>query len=108
MSCRQDQLHQSQEEGCNSTYEEEGGIVLEAIGAVRKVDTLNRVVIPKDICQAMNISPGDHMEVFTDAGTIVFRKYQPGCHFCNSMNNLTTYKGEKICRYCLQDMKGLR
>ena len=45
-------------------------------GAVRRIDDLNRVTIPKDICKKANIKSGDPLEVYyTKEGDIVLRPY---------------------------------
>ena len=45
-------------------------------GAVRRIDDLNRVTIPKDICKKANIKSGDPLEVYyTKEGDIILRPY---------------------------------
>lgn len=45
-------------------------------GAVRRIDDLNRVTIPKDICIKANIKDGDPFEVYyTKEGDIILRPY---------------------------------
>ena len=45
-------------------------------GAVRRLDDLNRVTIPKDICIKANIKSGDPFEVYyTKEGDIILRPY---------------------------------
>ena len=45
-------------------------------GAVRRLDDLNRVIIPKDICIKANIKSGDPFEVYyTKEGDIILRPY---------------------------------
>ena len=45
-------------------------------GAVRRLDDLNRVTIPKDICIKANIKSGDPLEVYyTKEGDIILRPY---------------------------------
>lgn len=45
-------------------------------GAVRRLDDLNRVTIPKDICIKANIKSGDPLEVYyTKEGDIILRRY---------------------------------
>ena len=45
-------------------------------GAIRRLDDLNRVTIPKDICIKANIKSGDPLEVYyTKEGDIILRPY---------------------------------
>lgn len=50
---------------------------MKATGIVRRIDDLGRVVIPKEIRRAYNISEGAPLEIFLQDGAIVFRKYNP-------------------------------
>lgn len=47
-----------------------------AVGVVRRVDDLGRIVIPKEIRKSMNIEEGDALEIFTTyEGEIVIKPY---------------------------------
>lgn len=47
-------------------------------GAVRRLDDLCRITIPKDICKKANIKDGDPLEVYyTKEGDIILRPYDP-------------------------------
>ena len=48
---------------------------MKATGNVRHVDELSRVVIPREICEKLDIKPGIPLEVFTEDDKIVFRKF---------------------------------
>ena len=48
---------------------------MKALGIVRKVDILGRIVIPKEIRRAMGICEGDPLEIFTEDNIIIFSKY---------------------------------
>jgi len=80
---------------------------MKATGIVRKVDALHRLVIPQEMCTTMDINAGTPMEFFTEAGTIILKKYQPGCEFCNGMAKLRTFGGKQICGHCVEDMRKL-
>lgn len=50
---------------------------MKAIGIIRNVDTLGRIVIPKELRSTLNIYDGDPVEFFMDEeGHIVLRKYR--------------------------------
>ena len=51
---------------------------MKAIGVVRRIDDLGRIVIPKELRKTMRIKEGDSLEIFID-GTdkVVLRKYSP-------------------------------
>ena len=51
---------------------------MKATGIVRRVDSLGRVVIPKEIRHTLRIKEGSPLEIYTDKdGSITFRKYSP-------------------------------
>ena len=50
---------------------------MKCTGIVRRIDDLGRVVIPKEIRRAMKIKEGDPLEIFTEPGGIVLKKYNP-------------------------------
>lgn len=49
---------------------------MKATGIVRRIDSLGRVVIPKEIRKTLKIREGDSLEIFVDRdGEIIFKKY---------------------------------
>lgn len=50
---------------------------MKATGIVRRVDDLGRVVIPKEIRRALTIRENDALEIFTEDGCVIFKKYAP-------------------------------
>lgn len=51
---------------------------MKTTGMVRRIDDLGRVVIPKEIRQAMRIKEGDPLEIFADRNNgVVLKKYNP-------------------------------
>ena len=45
------------------------------------------------------------MEFFIDNDSVIIRKYNPSCIFCNSVDNIKEYKGQPICGACLEEIK---
>lgn len=79
---------------------------MRAIGIVRRVDDLGRIVIPKELRQAMGINEGSPMEIFANNDQVIMRKYQPGCVFCGNLEGLTIYEGKNICPACIAKLSG--
>lgn len=44
-------------------------------GIVRRVDDLGRIVIPKNVRTEQGITEGTPMEIFTEDGAVIFKKY---------------------------------
>lgn len=80
---------------------------MKATGIVRRVDDLGRIVLPKDLRQTMGIRTGDPMEIYTDADSIILRKYAPGCAFCGSVNGIRYIRGTLVCNICANNMQML-
>lgn len=78
---------------------------MKATGIVRQMDPLGRIVIPKETRRVFNIEEGDSLEIFTEGDQIILKKYQPACIFCGEGKDVVDYKGKKICKKCLQELK---
>ena len=81
---------------------------MKSTGVVRQLDNLGRVVLPIELRRTMDISVKDPLEVFVDGENIVLRKYQPGCIFCGSEEDLITYRDKTLCRACRTAIGELR
>ena len=78
--------------------------MLKSLGIVRKVDSLGRIVIPKELRTTMNIVEDETvLEISSDGEKIVLSKYVQGCHCCGNMDNLVEVMGLKICSECLEE-----
>lgn len=78
---------------------------MRAIGIVRNIDTLGRIVIPKETRDLLHIEEKDPIEVFMNGDTIVLRKYEPACIFCDSADDTVNFEGRLICRSCFEKIK---
>jgi len=80
-----------------------------ATGIIRHVDSLGRVVIPKEIRRQLNITDNeDSLEIFMEGDKIVLKKYNPGCVICGELSDITTYKGHNFCSYCAKKIGELK
>jgi len=78
---------------------------MKAVGLVRKVDTLGRVVLPRKLRGSLGIDIKCPLGFYIDGDAIVLKKYQPDCIFCGNVDNVVKYKGKNICLTCLTEMK---
>lgn len=74
---------------------------MKAIGIVRCIDPLGRVVIPKELRRTLDIKDGDPMEIYTDGNDIILRKYNPGCMMCGGVDGPISRGGNKMCCKCV-------
>jgi len=78
---------------------------MKSTGIVRKVDELGRIVLPIELRRTLDISERDALEIYVDGPSIVLRKYQPACIFCDDAKDVTVYRGKNICATCLKELK---
>ncbi len=81
--------------------------MMKATGIVRKVDELGRIVLPIEMRRTLGIAERDSLEIFVDGDSVVLRKYQASCVFCNSGRNVVDFKGRRVCRSCIQKLQGI-
>lgn len=80
---------------------------MKSTGVVRKIDELGRIVLPSSIRTNMDIKANDSLEIFTDGDRIILQKYQPACLFCGNADDVVFFNGKRICRTCVESIKGL-
>lgn len=48
----------------------------------------------------------DPLEIYSMEGnTIILKKYEPACIFCNSTKEVINYRGRNICKACIDRLK---
>ena len=77
---------------------------MKSTGIVRKVDELGRIVLPIELRRTLGIEEKDRIEIFVDGESIILRKYQPACIFCDNAKDIIYYKGKNICPDCIRAM----
>ena len=78
---------------------------MKSTGIVRKVDELGRIVLPIELRRTLGIEEKDRIEIFVDGESIILRKYQPACIFCDNAKDIINYKGKNICPDCIRAMR---
>ena len=75
-------------------------------GFVREIDSVGRVVIPKQLRKDFGLTSADsHVIITAENGCIVMRKAVNACVFCKSEHELSEFSGQFICAACLSDIK---
>jgi len=77
---------------------------MKALGIVRKVDILGRIVIPKELRDSLDIEDKDPLEIFVEGDRIILKKYNPSCIFCGSSTDVVLYKEKLICEECIKSI----
>ena len=54
---------------------------MKSTGVIRRIDSLGRVVLPKEIRKTLKLNSGDLLQIFTQKDQIVLEKYSPLSNF---------------------------
>ena len=81
---------------------------MKSTGIIRKVDELGRVVIPIEIRNQFDISEKDPIEIYVSGSSIVLKKLEENCIFCDNTDNLIEYNNKLICKNCLKKLNNLK
>ena len=71
-------------------------------GIVRKVDELGRIVLPIELRRTLDIAEKDSMEIYIEGDSIILKKFQPACIFCDSSRDIINYRGKNVCSDCIR------
>ena len=81
---------------------------MKSTGIVRKVDELGRIVLPIELRRTLDIAERDSLEIFVSEDTIILKKFQPTCVFCDSSKNIINYKGKNVCSACIASLSNAK
>ena len=70
---------------------------MKSTGIVRKVDELGRIVL--------DIAEKDSLEIYMDGASIILKKYQPSCIFCDDAKDVIVFRGKNICPKCIKALQ---
>lgn len=82
-----------------------GGLRMKAVGIVRKLDRLGRIVIPMELRRTYDLQIGSPVEIFVDGRGIVLRKHQPYCIFCGETEDIMQIHEKNVCKACLDAIR---
>ncbi len=80
---------------------------MKATGIARRIDDLGRVVLPIELRRVLGMSDKEPLEIYTEDGSIVLKKYKPDCAFCGSVEDVRVVNGTKVCAICAGNMMSL-
>ena len=90
----------------NENHPKRSAKKMKSTGMVRKVDELGRIVLPIELRKMMDINVKDSVEIFTDSDSIILKKYHPACIFCGDAADVVYFNGKRVCRGCIEKLKG--
>ena len=80
---------------------------MKSTGIVRKVDELGRIVIPMELRNKLKIGEKDPIEIYVDGSSVILKKLEESCIFCNSKKDIIKYKNRPICSKCMNSIKNI-
>lgn len=78
---------------------------MKTTGMVKKMDDLGRLVIPKEIRNALGIEK-ESVEFYVDGDALIVKKWVAHCVFCGETENLIEYKEKLVCASCRKELSG--
>ena len=78
-------------------------------GIVRHMDSLGRVVLPKELRRTFGITADTPLEILTDGDAILLRKYRPAdaCALCGEVSpDSVELHGKFVCPRCRAALAG--
>ena len=76
---------------------------MKTTGIVRGIDSLGRIVLPKELRTNMHIDKDSKLEIFVEGDQIILKKHRPAgsCDFCGELAaDMAQYEGYCICPAC--------
>ena len=80
---------------------------MKSTGIVRKVDELGRIVLPIEMRRTLDIAEKDTLEIYVEGDSIILRKFQAACVFCDSAKDIINFKGRNVCSECIGKLKNI-
>ena len=90
-----------------AVYENPGTTMLKQLLRTKHPLAVNNEAGEIELRRTLDIAEKDAIEIYVDGPSIILKKYEPTCIFCNDAKNVINYKGKNICANCLKEMKQL-
>ena len=79
-------------------------------GIIRSIDSLGRVVLPKELRRTFEITTDTPLEIMTEGDAILLRKYRADgcCDLCGEVTgDSILFRGKRICAACRKKLAKL-
>ena len=83
---------------------------MKSTGIVRGIDSLGRIVLPKELRTSMRLDTDTKLEIFVDGDAIILKKHRPAgsCDFCGEVDeNAVQFGSYRICSACRRKIGAL-
>ena len=61
-----------------------------------------------ELRRTLNIAEKDPLEIYVDGDSVILRKHEDRCIFCESKEHILAFQGKHICLKCLAQLKKAR
>lgn len=86
----------------------EQGIGFKSTHLFKTIDRLGRVNVPEALRREYDICPHSDIEMYVVDNSVILERFIARCCFCNSEDNITTFKLRTICKQCARELTELR
>lgn len=62
-------------------------------------------MLPIELRRTLDIAEKDSLEIYMDGSSVVLKKYQPACIFCDDSRDVSNFKGKNICPKCVKSLQ---
>ncbi|MCI8411667.1 MAG: AbrB/MazE/SpoVT family DNA-binding domain-containing protein [Clostridia bacterium] len=76
-------------------------------GIIRYVDSLGRIVVPKEIRAMFKIVEKEKIKIYVKNNVILLEKFEPNCILCGNKEDLMEFKEKLICKKCVNNIEKL-
>lgn len=77
---------------------------MRAMGIIRRLDELGRVVIPVEMRRMLDLTDRDIVEITVEGDRLVLQKHMPRCVFCSRGEMLVEYHNRRVCTACMREL----
>ncbi len=70
----------------------------------KKIDDVGRVVVPKELREALDIRLNETVKFDIEDDKIVISKADQTCIFCGRTDSLKSYRGKTVCSECIKNL----
>lgn len=79
---------------------------MKQVNITKTIDSLGRVLIPKNVRKEVDFKTDDEVDIFVENGRVVLEKRTKRCMVCTSQQQLLKLANEKfICKECREDIQ---
>jgi transcriptional pleiotropic regulator of transition state genes len=77
-----------------------------AVGTMRRIDQLGRVVVPAELRKMLGFNEGDVLEFSARGAELVLRRIAPSCAICKTdSEDLVDVHDKHLCQRCLHEIR---